>query len=201
MGEEVGGVPEAAAVEPERSSDPTAAAARAPGGDPADTSIGRYLARQRRLRQISLDELAALTRIPRRSLERLEAGAFDASPDGFARGFVRTVAQALGLDPVDAVMRLMQEPGLDEPGSPVLSRLGQLPLALLGLAAAAVLVSLLLWKLLTGWLDGGGNGPSPDAVLREDPVQALVREQAQRGGATPPSGEAEAQPKDGMAAP
>ncbi len=54
--------------------------------------IGAYLARQRVLRGITLEELAESTRIPIRSLARLEAGVFDAEPDGFARGFVRTVA-------------------------------------------------------------------------------------------------------------
>jgi transcriptional regulator with XRE-family HTH domain len=82
----------------------------ADAGDAEDTSVGRYLARQRRLRGVSLEDLASATRIPRRSLERLESGAFDRQSDGFARGFVRTVAQALGLDVEDAVMRLLGEP-------------------------------------------------------------------------------------------
>jgi cytoskeletal protein RodZ len=73
-------------------------------------SVGRYLARQRRLRGVSLDELAGLTKIPLRSLERLEDGAFDHQADGFTRGFVRTVAEALGLDAEEAVMRLLGEP-------------------------------------------------------------------------------------------
>ena len=77
MGKEVQGVPE----------------------DPTLGSVGRYLAGQRLLRGISLDDLAVLTKIPRRSLERLEAGAFDHVADGFSRGFVRAVADALGLDP------------------------------------------------------------------------------------------------------
>ena len=72
--------------------------------------VGQYLASQRRLRDISLDELAELTKIPRRSLERLEAGSFDGTSDGFVRGFVRCVAASLGLDPDEAVMRLMDEP-------------------------------------------------------------------------------------------
>ena len=46
------------------------------------------------------------TRIPIRSLARLEAGVFDAEPDGFARGFVRTVAIALGLPPDETVARM-----------------------------------------------------------------------------------------------
>lgn len=78
----------------------------APGG--ADVpSIGAYLARQRQLRGISLEELEAETRIPRRSLARLEAGAFDGHSDAFARGFVRAVAGALGLDTEEALLRLL----------------------------------------------------------------------------------------------
>ena len=53
-----------------------------------------------------------LTRIPRRSLERLESGAFDAEPDGFVRGFVRTVSVAIGLDPDDTLARMLAEPDL-----------------------------------------------------------------------------------------
>ena len=80
------------------------------GADDTSGSIGAYIARQRALRGISLEELALLTRIPRRSLERLESGAFDADPDGFVRGFVRTVSIAIGLDPDDTVTRMLVEP-------------------------------------------------------------------------------------------
>ncbi|MBW2716886.1 MAG: helix-turn-helix domain-containing protein, partial [Deltaproteobacteria bacterium] len=38
-----------------------------------EISIGAYLARERRLRGISVGELAELTKIPTRSIERLEA--------------------------------------------------------------------------------------------------------------------------------
>jgi transcriptional regulator with XRE-family HTH domain len=86
--------------------------------DRADGSVGGYLARQRKLRGVSLDELADATQIPRRSLERLEGGAFDRQVDGFSRGFVRTVADALGLDAEDAVLRLLGEPS-DSDDEPV----------------------------------------------------------------------------------
>ncbi len=86
---------------------------RTPGG--ADVpSIGAYLARQRQLRGISLEELEAETRIPRRSLARLEAGAFDGHSDAFARGFVRAVAGALGLDTEEALLRLLDAPRREE---------------------------------------------------------------------------------------
>jgi transcriptional regulator with XRE-family HTH domain len=126
MGQGIGRLPEASGV----------------GGD-ADLGrepIGRYIAQQRRLRGIELEDLAARTRIPRRSLERLEAGAFDHSPDGFSRGFVRTVAEAIGLDPDDAVARMLPEPDAARRGSPRGSRmLGAIAaaVALVGLALAA----------------------------------------------------------------
>ncbi len=180
MGEEVGGVPEAASVTPERRADPSA-----PADDPSGGSIGLYLARQRRLRQISLDELAALTKIPRRSLERLESGAFDGSLDGFARGFVRTVAEALGLDPAEAVMRLMSEPDHEEARAPAARFARGLPLAGIGLGAVAALTAVLLWKLLAGWLALAGGAPASDVVVREDPVRALAREEARRAVAEP----------------
>ena len=41
--------------------------------------MGQYLANQRRLRRITLEELAERTRIPRRNLERLESGALDSA--------------------------------------------------------------------------------------------------------------------------
>jgi hypothetical protein len=73
-------------------------------------SIGAYLKRQRKLRGLSLADLESATRVPKRSLERLESGAYDGIPDGFARGFVRTVAGAIGLDPEETVSRMLVEP-------------------------------------------------------------------------------------------
>jgi len=68
-----------------------------PSFDPAAQGqpISEYLRRQRILRGMSREELSELTRIPIRSLERLEDGQFDGGSDGFVRGFVRTVAEAL----------------------------------------------------------------------------------------------------------
>jgi cytoskeletal protein RodZ len=171
MGEEVRGVPEAAAV-----------AAGAEG------SVGRYLAAQRRLRNISLYELATLTKIPRRSLERLEAGFFDDMTDGFARGFVRTVAGALGLDSEDAVMRLMREPPEDAAeagGRPPLEQ--KTMFARAAVLAGIVLLALALWKLAAAWLAPVEAPVSRDAILRHDPVRALVQQEE--------AGEEEARPQ------
>jgi cytoskeletal protein RodZ len=162
VGREVRGVSEAASL----------------GGAP---SIGEFLRGQRLLRGISLDELAAVTRIPRRSIERLEAGDFDAQPDGFARGFVRAVATALGLDPDDAVSRMLVEPQPDaQPESGVLP-LGR---AALVLAAAGLLgLVALLWLALASRTDEPAEPPAPP-LIRRDAVRSLAEDVAPQ--ATPP---------------
>jgi transcriptional regulator with XRE-family HTH domain len=145
----------------------------------AEGSVGRYLARQRKLRGVSLEELADATQIPRRSLERLESGAFDQQVDGFSRGFVRTVADALGLDAEDAVLRLLGEPNGpdDEPimASDVLKRWAAV--------AAVVIASIALvlggWSL---WARMAGNSRSPgseEVFIRRDVVRELAASQSE----------------------
>ena len=149
-----------------------------PGPRPAEdgeASIGAYLARQRRLRGISLDELEIATRVPLRSLERLEAGAFDSGNDGFSRGFVKTVAFALGLDPDETLARMLVEPDARAHGA---TRAGA-RLAWVGLTGAALAaVGAFVWLGR-----GGDSGPRPSAeplsveselVYRRDPVRELA---------------------------
>jgi len=131
-------------------------------------SIGDYLKAQRLIRGIELQDLSARTRIPLRSLERLEEGAFDREPDGFVRGFVRTVSLGLGLDPDDTLMRMLVEPRASRvprvPGG--LSTRSWLAIGV-GLVAASGGVVLLVAALWTG--------PSaPEVVIRRDPVRALA---------------------------
>jgi hypothetical protein len=58
---------------------------------------------------MSIEQLAAATKIPRRSLEMLEEDRYDALPGPvFAKGFLRCAARALGVD-VQTVMDLLYE--------------------------------------------------------------------------------------------
>jgi hypothetical protein len=60
---------------------------------------GRFLAGIREEKGMSLDELAATTRISARYLEAIEENAFDKLPAApFVRGYVRQVAQILGVE-------------------------------------------------------------------------------------------------------
>lgn len=144
-----------------------------PGLDEAHGSIGAYLRGQRELRGISMEELASLTRIPMRSLERLEAGRFDDQPDGFVRGFVRTVGIGLGLDPDVTVARMLPEPASDgRPGFRLTPRASR---AFIGFALVLALVlavlSLREWSLRRAL-------PTPieraEVVRRQDPVRDLA---------------------------
>lgn len=180
MGKAVGGHPEATALAAraaERAQGLAAAAegseerAHAANGDGA-FALGAWLARQRELRGIRLEELSILTRLPLRSLERLEAGVFDGQQDGFVRGFVRAVSIAIGLDPEDAVARLLAEPVArprrrwPDPRRVVLVAVG-----LAGSIAAAAA----LWQ----WSQTppGAVAASAEApLLRRDPVRALAIE-------------------------
>jgi hypothetical protein len=135
-------------------------------------SIGEYLARQRELRGISRDDLCNLTRIPLRSLERLESGAFDQMDDGFVRGFVRTVAEALGLDPGDTLARMSQEP-IDSDESPrLIATQGLLRVGVLFAGLALVLISVGIVSVAVQYVPG--NDGDATLVMRRDPVRALA---------------------------
>jgi len=149
-----------------------------PGSDAGETfgehPIGEYLRRQRLLRGMTTEELASLTRIPLRSLERLENGQFDGDTDGFVRGFVRTVASALGLDADDAIARMLEEPaaGSWERGAP--SRSVQQGFVGLVLIVAAILFFLVLragWNVLRGVTS---EPAAREVVLWQDPVRSLA---------------------------
>lgn len=130
--------------------------------------IGAWLGAERRMRGVGIDGLAHRTRIPRRSLERLEAGAFDENPDGFARGFVRAVAQALDLDPEEVVSRLAGDPTGRAQRRASGHRLRR-PLLIGGLLALALSLGIVGGLRVSNFPDA----PAAATVLRHDPVATL----------------------------
>ncbi len=72
-------------------------------------SPGRYIMEQRKRQGMSIDQLAAATKIPRSSIEFLEADQHDALPGPvFVKGFLRCCARALGVE-AETVMELVYE--------------------------------------------------------------------------------------------
>jgi cytoskeletal protein RodZ len=68
------------------------------------SSFGRWLRRQREVRNIALREVAETTNISIRYLEALEDDRFEALPAPvFAKGFLREYARDVGLDPDEVV--------------------------------------------------------------------------------------------------
>lgn len=65
-----------------------------------------YIVSARKQRGLSINEIATVTRIPVRSLERLESGLFEELPaDVFVRGFLRSYARCVGLDAEETIRR------------------------------------------------------------------------------------------------
>ncbi|MDA0351383.1 MAG: helix-turn-helix domain-containing protein [Chloroflexi bacterium] len=133
-------------------------------GRPRSRTIGARLEDARLSKQLSFEEVERDTRISRRYLEALERGHYEIMPAPvYARGFMRSYADYLGLDPAEAVMsmpaHLPVPEGLDP--MPGLRRMpsGTIPpfdLRLAGIVTAIVLViALLLW--IAPRL-GGGTG-------------------------------------------
>jgi cytoskeletal protein RodZ len=74
------------------------------GSESETVSFGTWLRRQRELREISLREIADVTKISIRYLEALEQDRFDVLPAPvFAKGFLKEYARYVGLDPHEVV--------------------------------------------------------------------------------------------------
>jgi cytoskeletal protein RodZ len=73
--------------------------------DPKDT-VGQFLRRQREAKHKSVEEIARATRVPAASVEKMEADQFDELPgEVFVRGFLKSYASAVGLDPDEVLAR------------------------------------------------------------------------------------------------
>ena len=71
--------------------------------------IGRSLQDKRNALDMGLEDIARTTKIPKTSLEHIEAGRFDSLPgDVFARGFLRSYARCVGMDGDEVVRRYAQ---------------------------------------------------------------------------------------------
>jgi len=90
--------------------------------DERPVSIGEFLHARRLEQGLSLEEVATSTRIRQSHLQALEEGRFEALPgEAYRRGFLRTYAGALGLDPQVILERYRSEVDQGAESTPVLS--------------------------------------------------------------------------------
>lgn len=72
-------------------------------------SLGTYLSCERQIRNISLAELAQVTRIPVRVLEALEREAWSDLPNEvFIKGYLRSIARVIGVPEAQLLCRFTQ---------------------------------------------------------------------------------------------
>jgi cytoskeleton protein RodZ len=137
--------------------------------------VGEQLCAAREQRQLSIEDVAATTRIPGRHLRAIESGDYSGLPaTTYSAGFVKTVANHLGLDGPTLAAQFRAEMGGAkpesaqslpyEPADP--HRTPPLGLALLGLVAAVVLVlGYLYWR-------GSAEEPAQIAATASDQAPA-----------------------------
>lgn len=147
------------------------------------------------MRGVSLEEIAAATRISTRFLEALEKEQWSDLPGGvFNRGFIRSVSKYLGLDEDDMVAEYALETQQAMPPAPqgnghqnghavghTRSRVILQPRAPTHwprrswVPAAVVLVGALTLLIGGGWLIGGKYGPAILQRLHHQPVSAASK--------------------------
>lgn len=117
----------------------------------SSTPFGEHLRRERELRGVSLDEVAAATRIKTSFLEALENGRWEELPGGaFNRGFIRATARFLGLDEDGMVAEYALETGTAIQNKPNDDSAGAMPR---DYRPAIIVASIALLLIIAGaWL-------------------------------------------------
>jgi cytoskeleton protein RodZ len=150
--------------------------------------IGSRLKAAREAQGMSLDDVAAKTRVPIRHLQHMERGEWDALPaTTYSVGFARAYAGAVGLNPSEIGSELRAQLGtgaktpaqaaLYEPADP--ARVPPLSLAIIaGVIALLLVAAYLFWR----------NSAVEDAPVGQDEVAvADAGPAAAPGGAPPPA--------------
>ncbi len=156
-------------------------AVHAPGlGD--GPNLGAALRAIREYRQMDLADLALITRIRRQYLLAVEEMRVDQLPSRpFAVGYVRAYADALGLDPEQAVMRFRRDaPENEQPlHAPVgVARERDPRLVLVGVCCAIVIGGILLWNVAQRSMIMAAPPPSVIAETGPAPKIAAPGDQA-----------------------
>ena len=138
--------------------------------------LGRWLRQERELRQLSLEELAATTRIPLRMLQHIEEDRHEQLPgDVFARGFLRSYARAVGLDEVDVLRRWTRDQKPAEPVAAPLTAITQPERSRRFGIAIALVILLILFTLALSIVLRPRHRDAPVELSRAAPAAPLHR--------------------------
>lgn len=155
-----------------------------------DAAIGERLRTAREQAGISVDQLAAVTRISRTYLLALEEGEFHRLPGpAYVRGFIRLYAGQVGLDPDALLMEFSQQRPADSQGE----RSGRVKLKGPRLTPGSsrrwlVTGILLVLVLATAYLMDSEEETTPPAVVASTPPpSAPVPVQERMSSAIPPT--------------
>jgi cytoskeleton protein RodZ len=132
-------------------------------------TVGKYLKRERELRNISLKEISTATKIRENLLRAVEEDRHDLLPTPvFVKGFLIAYGKHIGLDPTDVVLRyesdLKELHGHEEHGPPPQHKRGWNRGFLLGTIIVAVGIGIILFNL------------SRESAKREERIPMKVEE-------------------------
>ncbi|ABC62193.1 helix-turn-helix domain-containing protein [Erythrobacter litoralis] len=152
---------------------------------------GERLRAERERQDLTLEQIAAKTRIPKRHIESIEASDFTALPAApYAVGFSKTYAKVLGLDPEEIAEQVRTDLGAEdpaerygqasglEPGDP--ARVPSRGLVFFSIAAIVLLLAGGFMFYRTFFLPGAGPG---SILTAEQQAQAEARADAQEAAA------------------
>jgi len=157
----------------------------------APAGVGAQLRAAREARGLTLEQVAAETRIPQRHLVAIESGDFAKLPGRtYAVGFTRTYAKMLGVDPDDAAAMVRAEldaqsedgyrPASFEPGDPA-----RVPSRALGWFAALAVIVLLAGVFFFFRAMFAPAGELPSLLAQQKQTPALSARHAPAAAATP----------------
>ncbi len=139
------------------------------------TGLGRILQEARASRGVTLEEAESATRISRRYIEALEQEDFSVFPAPvYARGFLRSYSQFLGLNPADVLALYPSPQSSQEPVAPIqrstTTRLPQPSRAPAVLSIAIVILLVILGTVYIASSIGGGDGGSVVRSITDSPT-------------------------------
>jgi len=146
-------------------------------------SIGDTLAEARRQAGLTITQVSQRTRIRESIIRGIEQGDFSACGGSFyARGHIRSIASAVGIDPVPLIMEYDAENGppggisaadVFEPSTPI--KLHERRSPSLGLIVAIVLLGIIGYSVYHLTSHGGKQSPAAASTLKATPSATAMR--------------------------